>query len=220
MVGVAVDSHPMAFTASFFVSLLVLLFCGAWSSPLSRSAYQSSWLQDFAADLCEMSLPLVAHCAPTDNSNVRGELHFEPMWENQRCQVRVRGNFEGLKPLSKHGIHIHMYGDIGPSDKGKNDGMMTGGHYDKWLNHDHALPTEGREHHSGDLGNLVASQDGKATYELVADFLDLSDIRGRGVVVHAEEDKGHAEQPTGGAGARVATGVIGYRFVRPEEESG
>ncbi|MCH7947595.1 MAG: superoxide dismutase family protein, partial [candidate division Zixibacteria bacterium] len=65
--------------------------------------------------------------------------------------------------------------------------------------------------HVGDIGNIVADADGKATLEWVDShmtFEGASSIIGRGVIIHAGEDD-LTSQPTGAAGARVACGVIG-----------
>lgn len=205
-----------------YLRCLITLLCisSIRGYPVVRTSAEATWLKGFVATICKTAPALVAHCNPTDKSTVKGMLQFEPLWQDSKCHVKLTGEFEGLTPSSKHGIHIHMYGDIGANEKGENDGTLTGGHYDMFPDRKHALPGEVDEHHAGDIGNLVADANGRATYELTVDSLDLAKIRGRGVVIHAEEDMGVAEQPTGGAGARLATGVIGYRYVRPDEASG
>lgn len=119
-------------------------------------------------------------------------------------RVKITAQVSGLKPNSKHAIHIHEYGDLRAED-----GTMTGGHYNP-ESHDHALP-EKEMRHAGDMGNLVANAEGVASFTLSVDNITLvgskNPVIGRGVIVHIGEDDGG--QPTGNAGARIAQGVIG-----------
>lgn len=62
----------------------------------------------------------------------------------------------------------------------------------------------------GDLGNLQSDDSGVAMYDRLDDVLSMDGILGRGVTIHALSDKGPDFQPTGDAGSRVATCVIGY----------
>jgi Cu-Zn family superoxide dismutase len=75
---------------------------------------------------------------------------------------------------------------------------------------DHGAPDAG-ERHVGDLGNIVADENGNAHLELTDDRISFSgenSIIGLAIIVHAGEDD-LTSQPTGNAGARVACGVIG-----------
>lgn len=63
--------------------------------------------------------------------------------------------------------------------------------------------------HMGDLGNIIA-EDGTALLEYVDDEIDLSQIIGRGVIVHGGEDDLES-QPSGAAGPRIGCGVIGIQ---------
>ena len=76
------------------------------------------------------------------------------------------------------------------------------------------------ERHVGDLGNVIAGEDGKALYETETDMeLDIHlsgdlSVLGRSCVVHENEDDlglgGHElSKVTGNAGGRLACGVIG-----------
>lgn len=143
---------------------------------------------------------LIAVLTPTEGNDVSGTVTFA----EDGGKVKVTAHIEGLEPGSKHGFHIHEFGDISAAD-----GTAAGGHYNP-EKHDHALPaTEVR--HAGDLGNVEANADGVADYTITVDNVSLMDgedaIIGRGVIVHAKPDDGG--QPTGNAGARVAQGVIG-----------
>jgi len=72
---------------------------------------------------------------------------------------------------------------------------------------------ESEEHHVGDLGNIEANENGRAS--LLKIYIDPNltlngpnSIIGRAVIVHSGEDD-LTSQPTGNAGSRVACGVIG-----------
>jgi Cu-Zn family superoxide dismutase len=67
------------------------------------------------------------------------------------------------------------------------------------------------EHHEGDLGNLMAGADGKATTTITIKGVTLGEgdtsIVGKGFIIHEKGDD-MKTQPTGNAGGRVACGVI------------
>ena len=123
----------------------------------------------------------------------------------------IKGIVKGLTP-GKHGFHIHEFGDL------SNGCESAGAHYNP----------DGVEHggieqgHVGDLGNITADKSGTARFQLKAHRVELSDIVGRAVVVHADEDdlgKGGNEESlkTGNAGKRVGCGVIRLREVVEED---
>ena len=62
----------------------------------------------------------------------------------------------------------------------------------------------------GDIPNIYAHTDGSAGYEAfttLTSMTDLVDEDGSAIIIHVSEDD-HLSQPIGGAGARVACGVI------------
>jgi Cu-Zn family superoxide dismutase len=139
---------------------------------------------------------LVATVMQVGDSNVAGSVTFSEA-ENG---VRIQGNFEGLEP-GNHGFHIHQYGDCTAED-----GTSAGGHFNP-ADNDHGAPTD-MVRHMGDLGNIVASDNGMATIDYVDETVTINQILGRGIIIHAGEDD-LTSQPTGAAGSRVACGVIG-----------
>lgn len=155
----------------------------------------------------QSSPELVAVLGSTKDSLARGTVTFTALPDGK---VKVVAHIEGLEPNSKHGFHIHQFGDISSAD-----GMATGGHYNP-ENHQHALPDH-EMRHAGDFGNVEANDKGIADLELVVDNIALTEgptaIIGRGVIVHAKPDDG--SQPTGNAGARLAQGVIGVKNNTP-----
>ncbi len=141
----------------------------------------------------------IAVLAPTVDHEVRGVVRFAKVSGG----VRVTGLISNLKP-GKHGFHIHQYGDTTAPD-----GTSAGGHFNP-THQPHGAP-DATARHVGDLGNVTADADGNARINVVDSTIALegpNSIIGRGVVVHEDPDD-LTSQPTGNAGARVATGVIG-----------
>lgn len=141
----------------------------------------------------------LAVLVPVGESGVSGEVQFEQVADG----VRITGRIEGLTP-GAHGFHVHRFGDLSDGT----GGTSAGGHFAP-EGSPHGNPSE-EQRHVGDLGNVVAGEDGIATIDFVDDVVALSgrhSIVGRALVVHAEADR--FTQPSGNAGARVAFGVIG-----------
>lgn len=116
----------------------------------------------------------------------------------------------GLTP-GPHGFHLHEKPDCGPAEK---DGQMVaglaaGGHYDPHKTGAHAGP-EGQGH-LGDLPLIEIGADGAVASAgpLVAPRLKVADMHGHALVIHAKGDTySDQPQPLGGAGGRVACGVV------------
>ena len=118
--------------------------------------------------------------------------------------VKVVAAVSGLAP-GKHGFHIHAEA---PTDAGCGS---TGGHYNP-TGKQHGGPTN-PERHVGDLGNILADEDGNAELNISDNVISLSgdnSIAGRAVVIHANEDDLGVDDPAemGNAGGRVACGHI------------
>uniref|UniRef100_A0A0C9RQF3 Superoxide dismutase [Cu-Zn] n=1 Tax=Wollemia nobilis TaxID=56998 RepID=A0A0C9RQF3_9CONI len=114
----------------------------------------------------------------------------------------------GLTP-GKHGFHLHEFGDT------TNGCISTGAHFNP-NSMTHGAP-EDDVRHAGDLGNIVAGEDGVAEATIVDYQIPLigpNSVIGRALVVHELEDdlgKGGHELSlsTGNAGGRLACGVVG-----------
>ena len=137
----------------------------------------------------------------SDDPNINGVVRFVQLGEDS-CLIDA--TVHGISP-GLHGFHIHEYGDW------SNGCLNAGGHYNPH-NVDHGGPDD-EVSHVGDLGNLEANAEGKANYRAVITNLNVWDIIGRGIVVHADEDdlgKGGDEgsRTTGNAGGRLACGTI------------
>jgi len=143
----------------------------------------------------------VATLQPTEGSDVHGTVTFTLVEGGVHVTAEVSGLTEG-----DHGFHIHEYGDCSAAD-----GTSAGGHFNPDGTPHGAPMNPPSARHVGDLGNIHAGPDGKATYDRVDTELAFTgphSILGRGLIVHEGADD-LTTQPTGNAGARVACGVIG-----------
>ncbi len=108
---------------------------------------------------------------------------------------------DGLEP-GPHGIHIHAIGSCSPDFK------ASGGHINVDNKQHGLLNPDGPD--NGDLPNIYAAADGTVQAELFTTRAGpdmLMDDDGAAIVVHENRDD-HTTQPIGGAGGRVACGVL------------
>ncbi|GAC31025.1 superoxide dismutase family protein [Paraglaciecola polaris] len=118
-------------------------------------------------------------------------------------------NLSGLTP-GIHGFHIHQNGDCSPAMKdGKNVlGAAAGGHFNPENTGKHSVPWS-EKGHEGDLPTLFVDENGKAKQAVFAPELELDDIEGRAIMIHANGDNySDSPKPLGGGGERIACGVI------------
>lgn len=119
--------------------------------------------------------------------------------------VRISGEVTGLSP-GQHGFHIHEFGDCSAPD-----GKSAGGHFAPNGN-PHGSPQDNvNKRHAGDLGNITADKNGRASIGVLNAELTINKgpkaVIGKSVIVHAGSDD-LSSQPSGDAGARVGCGVI------------
>lgn len=179
------------------ITALLIGACTQQPSETETTMENESMTQ---ADPVPVHDQLVAVLHPTDGNETSGVVTFT----REGDQVRVSATIEGLDPESRHGFHIHQFGDCTATD-----GTSAGGHFNPAQN-PHAGP-DADQRHVGDLGNLESNADGVAELDhldMVIDLGGADSILGRGVIVHAGEDDMES-QPTGAAGSRLACGVIG-----------
>jgi Cu-Zn family superoxide dismutase len=147
----------------------------------------------------KMPTKAVATIVPLQDSGVRGMVTFI----QEGNGVRVLAEITGLSP-GKHGFHIHEFGDGTAAD-----GVALGGHFNP-ANAMHGGPDD-QQRHVGDLGNLEADKSGRAKYNRLDTGISLhgrDSIIGRSVVIKEKVDD-YKTQPGGGAGQRIAYGIIG-----------
>ncbi|XP_059691091.1 LOW QUALITY PROTEIN: copper chaperone for superoxide dismutase [Gavia stellata] len=141
---------------------------------------------------------VAALCGP---GAVRGLVRFLQV-SPTRCLVD--GAVTGLPP-GPHGLHVHEFGDLSrPCDS-------CGGHFNP-DGERHGGPQD-QHRHVGDLGNIWADAEGRASFRMEDSRLKVWDIIGRSVVVDAgEDDLGRGSHPlsrvTGNSGPGLACGVV------------
>ncbi|XP_047242865.1 copper chaperone for superoxide dismutase-like isoform X2 [Girardinichthys multiradiatus] len=133
--------------------------------------------------------------------SIQGVVRFLQLSE-ERCLID--GTIDGLEP-GPHGLHVHTLGDL------TRDCFSCGEHYNPF-GKQHGGPGDS-ERHVGDLGNVVAGPDGRASFRLEDSQLKIWDVIGRSLVVDSgEDDLGRGGQPlsklTGNSGDRLACGII------------
>uniref|UniRef100_A0A667XRQ7 Superoxide dismutase copper chaperone n=1 Tax=Myripristis murdjan TaxID=586833 RepID=A0A667XRQ7_9TELE len=116
----------------------------------------------------------------------------------------IDGTIDGLEP-GPHGLHVHTLGDL------TQDCLSCGEHYNPFGRR-HGGPGDS-ERHVGDLGNVFAGPDGRASFRLEDSQIKVWDVIGRSLVVDAgEDDLGRGGHPlssqTGNSGERLACGII------------
>jgi superoxide dismutase, Cu-Zn family len=141
----------------------------------------------------------VAVLTPTQGHGVRGMVRFAPHPDGVELTVRL----EGLTQGTRHGFHVHEFGDCSAPDA-----SSAGPHYDPTNN----MP--GRHQHGmkplGDLDDLKADAEGRVATTFVARSLSIAGpnpILGRALVLHAGFE--NPADPMSDAGARIACGTIG-----------
>ncbi|KAM3857756.1 copper chaperone for superoxide dismutase [Diretmus argenteus] len=132
---------------------------------------------------------------------VQGVVRFFQLSE-ERCLID--GTIDGLEP-GAHGLHVHTLGDL------TRDCLSCGDHYNPFGKQHGGQ--EDSERHAGDLGNIVAGADGRASFRIEDSVLKVWDLIGRSLVVdEGEDDLGRGGLPlstqTGNSGERLACGII------------
>lgn len=138
---------------------------------------------------------------PAAGKSVSGTIKFAEGFG----KVKIVADLKGLNPKDQHAIHIHEFGDCRAVDF-----SSAGGHFNP-LKKDHGAP-DAVSHHAGDLGNIETNAKGEGRVEIELDKVSiagqLSPLVGRAVIIHEHPDD-LITQPTGGAGGRIACGIIG-----------
>lgn len=138
-----------------------------------------------------------------------GEVIGSVTIEESDWGLQFTPNLSGLTP-GIHGFHVHAKGSCEPATT---DGKVVaagaaGGHLDPTNSGKHLGPYH--DGHLGDLPAIFVTDDGKATYPVLAPRIKkLADISGKALMVHVGGDN-HADhpKPLGGGGERFACGVI------------
>lgn len=141
-----------------------------------------------------------------EGQEVSGFLTFEQSMED--APTVISGRVEGLTP-GPHGMHVHIFGDL-------SQGFTNAAGIFNPFGRNHGGP-EDEERMAGDLGNIVANDEGVAEVQIEDRQVKLigpHSIIGRSVVIKAgEDDYGRSASDLslvdGNSGAAIAGGVIG-----------
>ncbi|XP_011501262.1 PREDICTED: copper chaperone for superoxide dismutase [Ceratosolen solmsi marchali] len=118
----------------------------------------------------------------------------------------IDGTIDGLT-TGYHGLHIHECGDI------SNGCESVGEHYNPYHTPHGGPDDPPSKRHVGDLGNIMADNNGRVTFRMINDLVDVSSIFGRSLVVTSKmDDLGKGDDPAskidGNSGKRLACGII------------
>ena len=146
-----------------------------------------------------------ANTASADIINVGGEVIGKATLQQGPTGVLINVEVQGLSP-GAHAIHMHGVGSCKPDFK------AATGHINPGKSQHGLLNPDGPD--SGDLPNLYVAADGSvkaafftARVSLEGGSAPLLDEDGSAFIIHENRDD-HMAQPIGGAGGRVACGVI------------
>lgn len=135
-------------------------------------------------------------------SNVSGMVTFT----EKEGVVTMVLEAEGLTP-GIHAIHIHEKADCSSPD-----GSSAGGHWNP-THQPHGKWGDPNGYHKGDIGNITADANGRASLTFKTDQWCLgcddvtSNLIGHSVIIHTDADD-FVSQPTGNAGGRISCGGI------------
>ncbi|MCH9756550.1 MAG: superoxide dismutase family protein [Gammaproteobacteria bacterium] len=130
-----------------------------------------------------------------DEHQAKGTISFE----DSPGGLLIKPHLHDLPP-GPHGFHIHQ----NPSCR--NEGMAAGGHFDPKQTNTHLGPYENG--HQGDLPVIYVNADNESSSSLIAPHLNIENIKGHSIIIHAGGDNYTNAPPMGGGGPRIACGVI------------
>ncbi len=147
--------------------------------------------------------------ADIKGEGITGRATFVERQQGTGTLVEVNLTLSGLKP-GRHGVHLHAVGKCAP------DFAAAAGHFDPGpaSNTD---PDANHPFHMGDLPNVQAGADGRASMKAVTTRVTLSegplslfDQDGSAIIIHGNEDQMITGAPKSGVsgGPRAACGVI------------
>ena len=147
--------------------------------------------------------------ADIKGEGITGTADFVETQQGNGTIVNITVTVSGLKP-GNHGFHLHAVGKCTP------DFAAAGGHFDPGPagNPD---PDANHPFHMGDVPQLTAGANGKATMTAATTRVTLSDgplslldADGSAVIVHGNPDQGITGESKSGVsgGPRIACGVI------------
>jgi Cu-Zn family superoxide dismutase len=147
--------------------------------------------------------------ADIKGEGITGTADFVESQQGTGKIVNITVAISGLKP-GMHGLHLHAVGKCTP------DFAAAGGHFDPGPA-GNADPDANHPFHMGDIPQLNAAANGKATMKAATTRVTLSDgplslfdADGSAIIVHGNPDQGITGESKSGVsgGPRIACGVI------------
>lgn len=172
---------------------------GEEAASSSAAAPRATILVDPGAETPAPVSQAIAVLQPASGSNVHGTVKFQ----SADGELQVHADVQNLPP-GAHAYHIHLLGDCSGEDA-----KTAGTHFNFQGSSEN--PPADTQRITGDLGNLEPGSDGSASAMTTLKTASLQgpySIIGRAVVVH-EKPNDPSQPPIGGAGGRIACGVIG-----------
>ncbi|MDQ3001131.1 MAG: superoxide dismutase family protein [Fibrobacterota bacterium] len=119
--------------------------------------------------------------------------------------TRIQGEIIGLLPNRTYAMHVHEYGNCSAPE-------AAGEHFDPVGSNTHGTPgASPGQKHAGDLPNIRTDDNGRAKVDVTSQMLGIGasdfSVIGKSIVIHASQDD-YQTQPAGGAGEKIACGVI------------
>ncbi len=146
-----------------------------------------------------------AERATANLTNTAGNTVGTAFFEQTPVGVVILLEVGGLPP-GWHAVHLHSVGACTP------DFLASKGHINP-ANVSHGIKTS-HGPDNGDLPNIFVGRNGRTVVEMFTTWVSvrsgrvpLLDNDGSALIIHANGDD-HASQPIGGAGGRVACGVV------------
>jgi Cu/Zn superoxide dismutase len=164
-----------------FIALFVLI-----SILLGISLYTYSRSASFYMDELYLMRDihfLKAYLKNYERSQLKGYIEISESFGG----INVIGKIEGLRRGTSHGVHILEYSDISGLNRELSDDMLK--HFNP-TNLKHSCPStnENDSMHFGDLGNVIANQEGVA-FISISKKVPIKSLNGRIIVVTEGEDK-------------------------------
>ncbi|XP_007563647.1 copper chaperone for superoxide dismutase isoform X1 [Poecilia formosa] len=201
-VRAALEGKPGVKSVSIDLSKELVLVEAALTSTEVQSLIESTGRRAVLKGIGGSEQDLGAAVAMLSGAgSIQGVVRFLQLSEED---CLIDGTIDGLEP-GPHGLHVHTLGDL------TQDCLSCGEHFNPF-GKQHGGPGDS-ERHVGDLGNVVAGPDGRASFRFEDRQLKVWDVIGRSLVVDSGEDDlgrgGHSlSKLTGNSGDRLACGII------------
>lgn len=176
--------------------------------PLSLSAVATGALTIILYGAAASAADVRVTMNKVDPEGVGEPIGTVTLRDSSELGLLILPDLKGLPP-GAHGFHLHENPDCAPMTKEAkhNAAGAAGGHLDPQKTGRHAGPVGAG--HLGDLPQLLVDDMGNARMAMVVPRLQVPDVVGHSLMIHAGGDNySDQPQPLGGGGPRIACGVI------------